>query len=128
MHVAASDPRFASRGEVTPAMSDMEKEIARAQAAAAGTPANVVERIAEGKVEQFYQGSVRTEERVVKGPERPSGASVGWPARPAAHPAHRWTRPRAARARVHAPPVGPPLALPDTHGHGVPRPFFAGSP
>ncbi len=58
MHVAASDPRFAGRFEVTPDMIETEKEIARAQAAAAGKPANVVERIAEGKVEKFYQESV----------------------------------------------------------------------
>ena len=50
MHVAASDPRFALRSEVTDAMLETEREIARAQAAQAGKPANVVERIADGKV------------------------------------------------------------------------------
>src|SRR5262249_29882180 len=47
MHVAASDPRFATRAEVTPEILETEREIARAQAAAAGKPANVVERIAD---------------------------------------------------------------------------------
>src|SRR5262249_38595876 len=72
MHVAASDPRFASRSEVTPEMLATEKEIARAQASAAGKPANVVERIADGKVEKFYQETVLTEQAFVKEPERPS--------------------------------------------------------
>jgi elongation factor Ts len=73
MHVAAADPRFASRGEVTPAMLQTEREIARAQAAQAGKPANVVERIADGKVEKFYQETVLTEQAFVKDPEKTVG-------------------------------------------------------
>jgi len=73
MHVAASDPRFASRAEVTPEILATEREIARAQAAQAGKPANVVERIADGKVEKFYQESVLTEQAFVKEPEKTVG-------------------------------------------------------
>ncbi len=73
MHVAASDPRFATRGEVTPETLATEREIARAQAAAAGKPANVVDRIADGKVEKFYQESVLTEQAFVKDPEKTVG-------------------------------------------------------
>jgi elongation factor Ts len=76
MHVAASDPRFAARSEVTPEMLETEREIARAQAAQAGKPANVVERIAEGKVEKFYQESVLTEQAFVKDPEKTVGQVV----------------------------------------------------
>jgi elongation factor Ts len=76
MHVAASDPRFATRSEVTPQMIETEKEIARAQAASAGKPANVVERIAEGKVEKFYQETVLTEQAFVKDPEKTVGQVV----------------------------------------------------
>jgi elongation factor Ts len=73
MHVAASDPRFATRTEVTSETLATEREIARAQAAAAGKPANVVERIADGKVEKFYQESVLTEQAFVKDPEKTVG-------------------------------------------------------
>ncbi len=73
MHVAASDPRFATRSEVTPEILASEREIARAQATAAGKPANVVERIADGKVEKFYQESVLTEQAFVKDPEKTVG-------------------------------------------------------
>ena len=73
MHVAASDPRFASRSEVTREMLETEREIARAQAAAAGKPAGVVERIADGKVEKFYQETVVTEQAFVKNPDQTVG-------------------------------------------------------
>ena len=73
MHVAASDPRFANRFEVTAEILANEREIARAQATAAGKPANVVERIAEGKVEKFYQEMVLTEQAFVKDPEKTVG-------------------------------------------------------
>ena len=76
MHVAASDPRFALAGEVTPEMLATEREIARAQAAAAGKPAQVVERIAEGKVEKFYQETVLTEQAFVKDPEKTVGQVI----------------------------------------------------
>ena len=54
-------------------MVEAEKEIARAQAAASGKPANVVERIADGKVEKFYQETVLTEQAFVKDPEKTVG-------------------------------------------------------
>ncbi len=76
MHVAASDPRFAVRSEVTPEILATEKEIARAQATAAGKPANVVERIADGKVEKFYQETVLTEQAFVKDPEKTVGQVI----------------------------------------------------
>ncbi len=76
MHVAASDPRFASRSEVTSEMLAVEREIARAQAGGKGKPANVVERIAEGKVEKFYQETVLTEQAFVKDPEKTVGQVI----------------------------------------------------
>jgi len=76
MHIAASDPRFASRSEVTPEMLAAEREIARAQALQAGKPPQVVERIAEGKVEKFYQETVLTEQAFVKDPEKTVGQII----------------------------------------------------
>lgn len=76
MHVAASDPRFASRSEVTHEMLETEREIARAQATQAGKPANVVDRIAAGKVEKFYQETVLIEQAFVKDPEKTVGQIV----------------------------------------------------
>lgn len=76
MHIAASDPRFAVRSEVTPAILEAERDIARAQAAASGKPANVVERIASGKVEKFYQETVLTEQAFVKDPDKTVGQVI----------------------------------------------------
>src|ERR1700689_4436849 len=55
MHIAAVDPRFVSRDDVTEADIEREKEIYRAQAAASGKPANIVEKMLEGKLGKFYE-------------------------------------------------------------------------
>ena len=55
MHIAASDPKFIRREDVTAADFDREKDIYRSQAAATGKPANVVDNIVEGKMAKFYE-------------------------------------------------------------------------
>jgi elongation factor Ts len=55
MHIAASDPKYIRKEDVTPEDYDREKEIYRAQAAQTGKPANVVEKIVEGKMSKFYE-------------------------------------------------------------------------
>src|SRR5271169_3389019 len=55
MHIAATDPRYVRREDVTAEDLDREKEIFRAQAAATGKPAPVVEKIVEGKMSKFYE-------------------------------------------------------------------------
>ena len=48
MHIAASDPKFIRKEDVTPEALEKEKDIYREQAAKTGKPANVVEKIVEG--------------------------------------------------------------------------------
>jgi elongation factor Ts len=55
MHIAASDPKFIRKEDVTPDAYEREKDIYRAQAASTGKPANVVEKIVEGKMGKFYE-------------------------------------------------------------------------
>ena len=55
MHIAAVDPRFVSRDDVTAADLEREKEVYRAQAAATGKPANIIEKMLEGKLGKFYE-------------------------------------------------------------------------
>ena len=55
MHIAATDPRYVRKEDVTPEDMEREKEIYRAQAAATGKPAPVVEKIVEGKMGKFYE-------------------------------------------------------------------------
>jgi elongation factor Ts len=55
MHIAATDPRFVSREEVTEADLDREKEIYRAQGIASGKPEAIVEKMLTGKLAKFYE-------------------------------------------------------------------------
>jgi elongation factor Ts len=55
MHIAATDPRYIRKEDVTAGDLEREKEIYRAQTAALGKPANVVEKIVEGKMGKFYE-------------------------------------------------------------------------
>jgi elongation factor Ts len=66
MHIAALDPRYVRREEVTSDMLDKEREIYRAQALATGKPENVVERIVNGKMEKFYEENCLYEQHYIK--------------------------------------------------------------
>lgn len=55
MHIAASDPKFIRREDVTPEAYEREKDIYREQAKATGKPQNVVDKIVEGKMGKFYE-------------------------------------------------------------------------
>ena len=70
MHIAAADPRFVSREEVTPDVLEREKAIFRDQAAQSGKPANVIEKIIEGKVDKFYAEVCLLEQAFVKDTEQ----------------------------------------------------------
>ena len=54
MHVAASDPRFLRREDVTEKDLETEREIAREQARQSGKPENIIEKMVTGKMEKFY--------------------------------------------------------------------------
>jgi elongation factor Ts len=66
MHIAAVDPKFVRKEDVTPEAYEKEKEIYRAQAAATGKPANVVEKIVEGKMAKFYEEVCLYEQPFIK--------------------------------------------------------------
>jgi elongation factor Ts len=55
MHIAAADPRYVRREDVTSEDIEREKEIYRAQAASSGKPAAIVEKMLEGKMSKFYE-------------------------------------------------------------------------
>src|SRR5436190_7945532 len=66
MHIAASDPKYIRREDVTAEDFEREKEIYRSQAAATGKPANVVEKIVEGKMSKFYEEVCLYEQPFIK--------------------------------------------------------------
>jgi elongation factor Ts len=66
MHITAKNPVAARREDVSPEILAKEKEIAKTQAAATGKPANIVEKIAEGKLKTWLGENVLVEQPFVK--------------------------------------------------------------
>jgi elongation factor Ts len=55
MHIAAVDPRYVGREEVSQADLDREREVFLAQPAMQGKPESVIGKILEGKMAKFYE-------------------------------------------------------------------------
>jgi elongation factor Ts len=66
MHIAAIDPKYLRREEVTPEMLAKEREIYREQAKATGKPEQVIDRIVNGKMEKFYEENCLYEQHYIK--------------------------------------------------------------
>jgi elongation factor Ts len=66
MHIAASDPKFVRKEDVTPDAFEREKDIYRAQAIASGKPANIAEKMVAGKMEKFYEEVCLLEQPFIK--------------------------------------------------------------
>lgn len=67
LHIASpAAPRWLTREDVPADVVQQEEHIALAQAKEAGKPENVLDRIVEGKLNAFYQGSVLLEQPYVK--------------------------------------------------------------
>ena len=54
MHIAAADPKWVRREDVPADAIEKEKSIYRAQMEGSGKPANVLDKIVEGKLGSFY--------------------------------------------------------------------------
>ena len=66
MHIAAMDPRYLDASQVTPEDLEREKEIARHQLEQEGKPANIVEKILEGKMRKFYEENCLVNQKYVR--------------------------------------------------------------
>jgi len=66
MHIAALDPRFLRREEVTQDVLDRERDIYREQAKATGKPEPVIEKIVSGKMEKFYEENCLYEQHFIR--------------------------------------------------------------
>jgi elongation factor Ts len=66
LHIAASEPRFVNRGEVTEDVLATEKEIALKQAIDQGKPEHIAEKIVTGKMEKFFESEVLLEQPFAK--------------------------------------------------------------
>jgi len=66
MHIAASDPKYIRREDVTAEDFAREKDIALARAIASGKPANIAEKMVEGKMAKFYEEVCLLEQPFIK--------------------------------------------------------------
>jgi len=66
MHIAASDPKFVRKEDVTKVDFEREKEIYLAQAVASGKPQNIAEKMVAGKMEKFYEEVCLLEQPFIK--------------------------------------------------------------
>lgn len=69
MQIAAADPHFVRREEVTPDVLQREGVIYMQQALSSGKPKAVVEKIVEGKMEKFYSEACLMEQAFIKDPK-----------------------------------------------------------
>jgi elongation factor Ts len=70
MHVAASRPQWVRREEVPAGVMDKEREIYRDQMLREGKPANIVDKIVDGKLGKFYEEHCLLEQPYVRDPDR----------------------------------------------------------
>ena len=80
MHIAATDPRYATREEVGTGELDKEREILREQLKNdpknAGKPDDVLGKIIEGRLNKFYEENVLVDQPFVKDPSKTIGELV----------------------------------------------------
>lgn len=70
MQIAAARPEYVRREEVPQDVLDKEKEIFTAQALNEGKPANVVEKMINGRIEKFYKEICLLEQPFIKDPDK----------------------------------------------------------
>jgi elongation factor Ts len=66
LHIAAAAPTYVSSDEIPADIIEKEKEIYRKQAINEGKPANIVDKIAEGKIAKYFQETCLLEQLYVK--------------------------------------------------------------
>lgn len=70
MHIAAASPGYLTSEEVPQSDLDREKEIYRQQALDEGKPAQIVDKIAEGRIAKFYEENCLMEQKYIRDPEK----------------------------------------------------------
>ena len=88
MQIAAASPSYATREEVPASVIEQEKNIYRAQMENSGKPANVIEKIVEGKLGSYYGVAVLPDQPSIRDPKTTvtqviadAGKAIGGPLR-----------------------------------------------
>jgi elongation factor Ts len=66
MHVAALDPRFVQREDVSEDVLARERDVYSEQARASGKPENIIPKMISGRMEKFFEESCLYEQRFIK--------------------------------------------------------------
>ena len=74
MHVAAVSPQVVNKEDMPAELVEKEKEILAAQAEQSGKPANIIEKMIEGRISKFLAESSLVEQPFVKDPDTTVGA------------------------------------------------------
>jgi elongation factor Ts len=70
MQIAAANPKFLTREEVSQEELDKEKEILRNQALNEGKPEKIVDKMVEGRMNKYYEENCLLEQVFVKDPDK----------------------------------------------------------
>ena len=70
MHIAATNPLGVDSTDISEDVINKEKEIYSEQANSSNKPANIVEKMVEGRVKKFYKENVLIEQDFVKDPNK----------------------------------------------------------
>ncbi|MGH9379840.1 MAG: translation elongation factor Ts, partial [Thermoanaerobaculia bacterium] len=76
MHVAATSPASLSRDDLPKAVVDAERSVLSKQAAAEGKPANIIEKMIEGRLTKFFKEVVLLEQGLVMDPDKTVGKAA----------------------------------------------------
>jgi len=68
LHIAASHPTYVKRDEVPESVLEREREVYRGQVV--GKPANIIEKIVEGKLDKFYSSICLLDQAFIKNPDQ----------------------------------------------------------
>jgi len=69
MHVAAVNPRYITREEVSQSEVDHEREVLKQQALNEGKPEHIVEKMVEGRLNKFFEEICLLDQSFVKNPD-----------------------------------------------------------
>src|SRR5690625_877306 len=70
MHVAAVNPKYTSRDEVSEEEVNREREVLKTQALNEGKPEHIVEKMVEGRLGKFFEDICLLEQNFVKDPDK----------------------------------------------------------
>ncbi|MGD9901410.1 MAG: translation elongation factor Ts [Spirochaetales bacterium] len=70
MHIAASKPEVVNTEDLSEEMVNRERAIYKEQALAEGKPANIVDKMIEGRVKKYYKEVVLMEQPFIKDPDK----------------------------------------------------------